>query len=244
MLKFVLLILISVSLNAKSCAVLLYHHFSDEMPKSTSISPKLFEQHLQYLQVNEFKVLPLKTLLSKLKDNDLPDRCVVLTTDDAYQSIYTNAYPLLKKYQMPMAVFVATQAIDKNYKAMMSWNQMREIQGEYVKFYNHTAAHSHLLDLNKAQVKTQIEQAQNSLYQALGTTDKVLAYPYGESNLSILKQVEELDYIAFGQQSGVVSKASDLQNLPRFPMAANFAKMKSFQLKVNTLPMPLVKKKN
>lgn len=34
--------------------------------------------------------------------------CAVLTADDAYQSIAENAYPLLKKYQMPISVFVSS----------------------------------------------------------------------------------------------------------------------------------------
>jgi peptidoglycan/xylan/chitin deacetylase (PgdA/CDA1 family) len=78
--------LFSSILSANSCVVLLYHHFSDSTPKSTSISPALFAQHLQYLQDNDFKVLKLKTMLERLDNDDLPNKCVVLTADDAYQS--------------------------------------------------------------------------------------------------------------------------------------------------------------
>lgn len=224
---------------ANSCVVLMYHHFSDTTPKSTSISPKLFEQHLQYLQNNNFQVLELTTMLDGLKNNTLPDKCVVLTADDAYHSIATNAYPLLKKYQMPMAVFVVTMAIDNKYKAMMSWGKMREIRGKYLQFYNHTQSHTHLLDLTAQQIKTEITQAQSRLEKTLSTRRKILTYPYGESNLETLKQVQDLGYVAFGQHSGVVSAVSDLQNLPRFPMAANFAKMSNFKTKINALPMPI-----
>jgi hypothetical protein len=45
------------------------------------------------LQDNHFKVLKLKTMLEHLKGNNLPDKCVVLTADDAYHSIAENAYP-------------------------------------------------------------------------------------------------------------------------------------------------------
>lgn len=94
-LKFIALMLFSSLASANSCVVLLYHHFSDVAPKSTSISPKLFEQHLQYLQVNGFEVLSLQTMLARLNNHNLPNKCVVLTADDAYQSIAENAYPLL-----------------------------------------------------------------------------------------------------------------------------------------------------
>lgn len=52
-----------------------------------------------------------------------------------------------------------------------------------------------------------------------------------------------MGYVAFGQHSGVVSTTSNLQNLPRFPMAANYAKMDAFKLKISTLPMPIVENK-
>ncbi len=240
MLKFVFLMLLSSAVSANSCVVLLYHHFSDDTPKSTSISPALFEQHLQYLQENDFKVLPLQSMLEHLDTGSLPDKCVVLTADDGYRSIATNAYPLLKKYQMPMSVFVATDASDKKYKAIMSWQQMQAIQGDNIQFYNHTSSHAHLLDLNKTQVLNEIDNAQKHLRKHLGVEAKILAYPYGEASLSIIKQVKSLDYVAFGQQSGVVSTNSDLQYLPRFPMAAHYAKMPGFKTKVNTLPMPVV----
>jgi hypothetical protein len=53
----------------------------------------------------------------------------------------------------------------------------------------------------------------------VGGYNKIFAYPYGEASLEIFKQVKDLGYSAFGQYSGVVSKMSHRQNLPRFPMA-------------------------
>lgn len=238
MFKFVILMLFSGLLNA-NCVVLLYHNFSDNTPKSTSVTPELFEKHLQYLQNNDFKVLSLKSMLKRLDEDSLPNKCVVLTADDAYRSIAENAYPLLKKYQMSMSVFAATHALDKKYNAMMSWEIMRDIQGKNMQFYNHTTHHPHLLDLNKMQVQKQIAQAQDSLEKTLNQQHKFFAYPYGEASLSILKQVKQLGYSAFGQQSGVVSKHSNRQYIPRFPMAAQYAEISNFITKVNTLAMPI-----
>lgn len=230
---------LSSVVSANSCVVLLYHRFSDTTPKSTSVSPQLFEQHLQYLQDNDFKVLQLNTMLKYLDNDNLPNKCVVLTADDAYQSIAKNAYPLLKKYQMPMSVFVSTEPVDKKYPAMMTWQQMRGMQGNIMQFYNHTMTHPHLLDLNETQIKAQITQTQNRLNQELNQRNKIFAYPYGEASVAILEQVKKMGYMAFGQHSGVVSKSSNRQNLPRFPMAAHYAKMTSFKTKVNALPIPI-----
>jgi peptidoglycan/xylan/chitin deacetylase (PgdA/CDA1 family) len=242
--KYLITLLLFISLTSHgqdSCVILLYHHFSDKTPKSTSISPKLFEQQLQYLKDNNFNVLPLKTVLQKAKNKTLPKKCVSLTTDDAYISVYHNAFPLLKKYNVPMAVFVATEATDKKYRAMMSWEQMRKIQGKYVQFYNHTKTHAHLIDIPLKQVFVEIKGAQQRLKKELGVTDKIFAYPYGEFDNEVYHLVRDMGYISFGQHSGAMGSYSDFSMLPRFPMAYKFASMKSFKVKVNTFSFPILK---
>jgi peptidoglycan/xylan/chitin deacetylase (PgdA/CDA1 family) len=240
----IFILFISLTSNAQnSCVILLYHHFSDKTPKSTSISPKLFEQQLQYLKDNNFNVLPLKTVLKRTKHKTLPKKCVSLTTDDAYTSVYHNAFPLLKKYDMPMAVFTSTQATDKKYGAMMSWNQMREIQGKYIQFYNHTETHAHLIDIPLKQVFNEINHAQQRLEKELGVSDKIFAYPYGEFDDEVYHLVRDMGYISFGQHSGAMGSYSDFAMLPRFPMAHKFAAMKSFKTKINTVAFPVLQQK-
>jgi peptidoglycan/xylan/chitin deacetylase (PgdA/CDA1 family) len=228
---------------ANSCVVLLYHNFSQSTPKSTSISPVLFEQHLEYLKDNNFNVLSLSDMVQDLKNDSLPIRCVSLTADDAYISIYKNAYPLLKKYKMPLSVFVSTDSIDKGFKAMMSWNNMREMKNEGVEFYNHSIAHPYLIDTALKETNYQIIHAQERLKSELGVNEKMFAYPYGEENIELLDNIEKLGYIGFGQHSGAISYGNDLSNLPRFPMTDRFGDMKSFKLKVNTMSMPVIYKR-
>ncbi len=222
------------------CVALVYHHFSDNAPKSTRISPALFEQHLSYLKANQFQVLPLLEVVYKLKNNQpLADKCVVLTADDAYLSIYENAYPLIKKFNMPIAIFVTTDAIDKKYSAMMSWDKMREMKGDLVTFYNHSRTHAHLPSLKKNEIYEQITYAQNRLESQLGVSNKLFAYPYGEFDEKTYKILSNLGYTAFGQQSGAMGSDSDFLALPRFSMAGKYGQMKSFTLKVQTLAMPI-----
>jgi peptidoglycan/xylan/chitin deacetylase (PgdA/CDA1 family) len=222
------------------CVLLVYHRFTDDGPKSTSVSPELFRSHLSYLQDNDFKVLPLDVVIEALQENTaLPDKCVSLTADDGYLSIYDNAYPLLKAFQMPMAVFVATEAIDKNFPAMMSWVQLREMSN-LIAVYNHGVSHSHLVGKESAVVFAEIIDAQKRLKTRLDVQSKFFAYPYGEFDDVTYDQLQALGYVGFGQQSGAIGVNSDWLNLPRYAMAGSYAKMTSFTLKVNSLPMPVV----
>ena len=221
------------------CVLLLYHRFSDEEPKSTSTSPKVFRSHLEYLIENEYKVLPLSDVVQRLKAQEkLPKKCVSLTADDGFLSFYTEAYPLLVKYQLPMSVFVSTESIDKSYELMMSWQQLREMSG-LVDVYNHSIKHLHLVDQDALTLQNEITLAQERITKELGIEDKFFAYPYGEFDDNTYSLLNSLGYIGFGQQSGVVSNKSDFLNLPRFSMSGPYATMDSFTLKINTLHMPV-----
>ena len=221
------------------CVVLLYHQFSDTGPKSTSISPLLFEEHLKYLETNDFQVIPLKTVIERLKMQlSLPDKCVSLTADDGYLSFYERAYPLLVKYKTPMSVFVSTEAIDKQYSSIMSWGQLREMT-ELVDVYNHSVNHQHLIDKTDEELLNEITSAQLRLKSELSQDNKFFAYPYGEFDEKAYHLIEELGYTGFGQHSGAIGSKSDFINLPRFPMASSYAEMDSFVMKINTLPMPV-----
>ena len=221
------------------CVLLVYHRFTDDGPKSTSVSPELFREHLSYLQDNDFEVLPLDEVISALQERRvLPGKCVSLTADDGYQSIYDNAYPLLKEFQMPMAVFVATEAIDNHFPAMMSWQRLDEMS-DLIATYNHGVSHSHLVGKKSEVIAAEITGAQKRLEAELGVQTKFFAYPYGEFDDVTYGQLQALDYVSFGQQSGAIGVHSDWLNLPRYAMAGSYAKMSSFTLKVNSLPMPI-----
>ena len=154
------------------CVLLLYHRFSDEGPQSTSTSPAVFEKHLEYLYENGYNVLPLGQVIEALKmQGVLPKKCVSLTADDGFLSIYTDAYPLLVKYQMPMSIFVSTESIDKKYTLMLSWKQLQEMT-DLVDVYNHSVKHLHLVGQSAEVVQSEITQAQQRIQQEIGVKEQ------------------------------------------------------------------------
>ena len=118
---------------ADHCVVLQYHHISEETPGITSVTPELFQRHLDYLLSNEHKVLALEDVVETLKSGgELPDRCVALTIDDAYLSAYTEAYPRTQRYAFPLTVFINTEVIDVLTDRISTWLSERFIISVYV----------------------------------------------------------------------------------------------------------------
>ena len=177
----------------------------------------------------------------------LPDHVIALTVDDAYESVYQQAYPLIRAHHWPMTVFVSTDAIDQHLHGYMSWQQMREMQQNGITFANHSRTHGHLIEHGPGEtasawqqrVSDDIHYAQQRLEQELGPTARLFAYPYGEYNPALKKLLAGLGFLAFGQQSGAIGSLSDPQLLPRFPMATHYADMEQFRIKADALPFPV-----
>jgi poly-beta-1,6-N-acetyl-D-glucosamine N-deacetylase len=245
-----ILLLANLPVQAAShCVILQYHHFSDDTPAITSVTLEQFDDHLDYLEHNNFNVLPLRDVVMALEQGqELPDRCISLSVDDAYISVYRNAAPRLKKRGWPLTVFVNTEGVDKGISVYMTWEQMRELSKQGVTFENHGHGHIHMIRKHskeseedwRQRVINDINTAQRRISTEIGIAPQLFAYPYGEYNPATLQIVNEMGLTGFGQQSGPAWHGSDFAVLPRFPMAANYAGMQSFKVKVNTLPLPVV----
>ena len=258
--KFFLLTFLSFaafdsSLFAKSTeeshAILLqYHRFGESRYPSTDIPMDLFQKQMAYLHDNHYNVVPLSKVVEGLMHKKpLPPKTVVITIDDAYKTVYTNAYPILKKYNFPSTIFVNSMPIIHHSKRYMTWDEMREMGADgLAEFANHTYSHEYLvrIDANKPEkyekdVKKEILKCETKLQKELGeylcSKPKMLAYPCGEFDVRLMKILKKLGYVGIAQNSGPVSQRSNLLALTRFPMSGNFGKMKSFILKLHTLPL-------
>lgn len=251
----VLLLTVTLASNAappgdhqNSAVIFMYHHFGVSKHPQTNVSLEQFDAHLEHLQQQGYTVWPLQDIINHLdQGKPLPDRTVAITIDDAYLSVYTEAWPRLRQRGWPFTVFVSTDGIDRGLKAYMSWQQMREMQSQGARFANHSRFHDYLIRRQpdeddtdwRQRIQADIQHSQQRLQQELGQAPMLFAYPYGEYNLALKGLLKKLGYTAFSQQSGAIDANSDRQLLPRFPMAAHFADINSFRTKAATLPLPV-----
>jgi peptidoglycan/xylan/chitin deacetylase (PgdA/CDA1 family) len=235
------------ALPAQAATVLIYHHVSNTMPASTSISPERFVAHMDYLARNNYKIVPLTELAEKIKRGEtLPDKTIAITFDDSYADVYTSAYPILKKHGWPFTFFVNTKAVGSG-KLFVSWDQLREMSKNGVTIANHTTEHNHVVRLNKnetikqwrVRIANEITEAQEKIEKEIGDAPKMFAYPFGEYNVEVKQILKNMGYLAFTQQAGVLHPETDLQTLPRFPFGGSYTELNDFIEKINTLPMPV-----
>jgi len=98
--------------------ILTYHGFTDKSAFDGVIDHQrmrlhvdAFRRHVEHL-VTHYRVFPLSSVLSLLREGrKFPKRGVVITFDDGYRSCYTLAYPVLKEFDVPASLFVATDFV-------------------------------------------------------------------------------------------------------------------------------------
>lgn len=262
-----------LTLPVQALVVLQYHHVDVGTPSSTSVSPDQFRQHMQLIETLGLQVVDLenatrallKNTANQTADNLTTDKLttdkltahkpvttkpllnkqVAISFDDAYASIFTHAYPELKRRNWPFTIFVNTQAVNEKHQGIMSWQQLQILVDDDITIANHSVTHAHLPAIPESLtleqwLEQEVLQSQLELQHRLGKVSTMFAYPYGEFTLEILPWLAQRDILAFGQQSGPIGPLSHPQALSRFPAAGVYADVKTLKLKLLSLALPLL----
>lgn len=229
-------------------AILIYHHVSDQSPPSTSVSPERFRAHLDLLEDQGYTVWSLQKVMQAISQRQpMPDKVVALTFDDGYEDVYQNAWPLLKRRQLPFTVFVSGAYINQH-PLYLTWEQLKEMQDSgLMTAGNHTASHPHMIrrkeDESQAdwlkRMQREINLNQSLIQKFLGTTTPFFAFPYGESTPELEQLVRQMGYLGFGQQTGVASLYTGLSLIPRIAANGLYSNPSTLVTKLHSLPLPV-----
>lgn len=255
--SFLALLSLLFTLPTQALVVLQYHHVDEGTPSSTSVSPEQFLQHMQLIETLGLKVVDLESATRELvkgatdleatkpmMTQDSTSKHVAISFDDAYASIFINAYPELKRRNWPFTIFINTQAVNEKHKDIMSWQQIQTLVDDGITIANHSVTHAHLPEIPESLtleqwLEQEVLQSQQELQRRLGKVSTMLAYPYGEFTLEVFPWLAQRDILAFGQQSGPIGPSSHPQALSRFPASGVYADLETLKLKLLSLALPL-----
>jgi peptidoglycan/xylan/chitin deacetylase (PgdA/CDA1 family) len=227
--------------------ILLYHRFGPTVADGMTITTPVFESHLKYLRENGYTVIPLRRLVDWYlkKGPPPPARSVVIVEDDAHKSVYSDMLPLVKKYQVPVTVFIYPSAIS-NAKYALTWDQLRELKKTGLfDFQSHTYWHPNFKKDRKKMkaaefeksVTMQLTKSKARIEKELGTKVEMLAWPFGIYDDYLLKKAAEAGYVAtFTIERRHASPSENVMKLPRY-LLINADQGKAFaQILAGTAP--------
>ncbi len=196
-------------MNEVYVPIFAYHSVSDRVCRGLmghTISPRLFEQHIHYLAEAGFKGVTVSDLI-RLRESDFCARRmkpVVLTFDDGLADFHHNTLPILLRYGFSATLYVVSGLIgDKgrwlagagdDLPAMLSKQQLMEIQSTGVEIGSHTVAHPMLDCLPVSEAKDEIVSSKRALEEMLDIEIRSFAYPYGYYSASVRQLVVSAGY--------------------------------------------------
>lgn len=169
--------------------ILLYHRFGPTVADWMTITTPVFESHLKYLKDNGYRVIPLRRLVDSYlgKAPAPPPKSVVITADDGHKSVYSHMLPLVRKYNVPVTLFIYPSAIS-NAKYAMTWEQLRELKKTGLfDIQSHTYWHPNFAKERKRLkpaeyakfVDMQMGKSKARLEKELGGRVDMLSWPFG-----------------------------------------------------------------
>ena len=216
-------------LGARSAGIpiLLYHRFGSVAADSMTVTTDAFESQLRYLIAHGCVVIPLKQLVDYYlgKGPPPPPRSVVLTADDGHKSVYTEMFPLLKKYRVPAALFIYPSAIS-NATYAATWAQLKEMKETgFIDLQSHTFWHPNFKkekerlqpsDYNRF-VEMQLKKSKERLERELSTRIDMLAWPFGIYDDHLIDKALEAGYVAtFTMERRSAWSTDAVRSLPRY----------------------------
>ena len=215
----------------------MYHRFNENKYPTTNIKNEIFIEHLNEINKSGIEFINFNKFKKIIKTN-LDKNYLLLTIDDAFESFYLNAWPILKDKKIPFLLFVSTREIGKH--GYMTWKQINEIEKSgLATIGNHSHSHDYLVDWNNKKIKNDLNTAIKTFEKEIGYSPKVFSYPFGEYSNDLKKIVSDLNFeFAFGQHSGVIDSTKNFLELPRFPINEKYGDLKRFKSLLQTLPFP------
>ena len=203
----------------RSIPVLMYHNICDDPEPGvpayyqTNTSSAVFRQHMQFLADNGYQTISVADLVNFLhtsttETNGIPkpntpplqhsnpptrSRSVVLTFDDAFRTVYTQAFPVLQQHGFTASVFLPTAFIGDTRRQFrpstlncrlpaspecLTWSEVLELRRHGLHFGSHTVSHPELVKLPWVEVKRELSDSKCEIEQRLGEPATEFCYPF------------------------------------------------------------------
>jgi hypothetical protein len=203
---------------------ILTFHAIDDTASIISCAPRVFEQGMATLRSRDYRAVGLAEALTCLRRKArFPDRAFVLTFDDGFQTVYTEAFPVLQRYGMSATVFLTVGASPSSHarlperegRAMLSWSEVREMQAGGIDFGAHTLTHPDLTRLSEDEIAREMSESKSAIENALGITVTSFAYPFGRYDDQSRRIAQQHFDCACADTLGLLSSRSDVYALER-----------------------------
>ena len=218
-------------------SVLGYHDFSaSQRETAMRIRSSKFREQMKAIKESGIPVIPMADFVAwKNGEKSIPKKAIVITLDDGWKSVYTDAYPALKEFGFPFTLFLYKNYVDGGGKALTT-DMIEEMLKNGATIGSHSVSHPYPQVVKKFRkrggeaydkfLNEEMGEAKRYLEEKFKQPVTTYAYPGGFYTEEMLTKGEELGYgHLFTVQPGKVKRSMPNNVLPRYIILGNYDKI-------------------
>ncbi len=223
-------------------SVLGYHDFSEtERETAMRIRTSKFRKQMEVIQKMEIPVIPMADFVAwKNEGKTIPSKAIVITLDDGWKSVYTDAYPVLKEFGFPFTLYLYKDYVDGGGKALTT-AMITEMMANGATIGSHSTTHPFPQTVKKNRkaggetyekfLEKEMAESKRFLEEKFKITAATFAYPGGYFTPEMLTKADEVGYThLFTVQPGKVKRSLPNNILPRYIILGNHDRIFEFAM--------------
>lgn len=179
--------------NNQKIPILLYHGVLDNTWGAATlfVKPSEFAKQMNYLKENDYTPI----FVSEIDYAYAFSKPIIITFDDAYVDVYTNAFPILQTYNFKANIFVITGSIGNN--LYMNEEMIKDVdKSNLIEIGSHTISHYKLAEKDEQTIEKELKESKEALEKILNKEINTIAYPSGSFNSTVIKIAQK--YYSYG----------------------------------------------
>jgi len=193
---------------------------------------------MRYLAENGYRSLSILEAINRVRASSTEhlqdEKLMAITFDDGYQTIYTEGFPVLKRYGFKATVFLASGlcGLEIRWKyhrhmgpqlKMLTWDEVNLMSSYGIDFGAHTLTHPCLTSLPLDLARKEILQSKALIERHLDKSVNVFAFPFGRTNVSLKSMVRSTFQAVCAARPGLLTADDDPHDLPRLSLGGHLA---------------------
>ena len=215
-------------------AILGYHDFSETAPETAMrIRTSKFRKQMEAIRQLGITVISLDDFIAwKKGERDIPQKAALITLDDGWKSVYTDAFPILKEFGYPFTLYLYKNYVDGGGKALTT-PMIHEMMKSGATIGSHSVSHPYPATVKSfrkkgpeaydAYLRKEMGESKSFLESRFKKTVSTYAYPGGFHTEEILLLGKEFGYShMFTVIPGKVTRSTPNDTVPRYMILGNY----------------------
>ncbi len=218
-------------------SILGYHELAEGTPETAMrIHTSKFRKQMETIRQLGLKVITMDEFTAwKDQGKEIPKKCVLLTFDDGWKSVYTDAYPILKEFGYPFTLYLYKNYIDGGGKALTT-EMIREMLAHGATLGSHSVSHPYPITVKSyrkkgttaydAYLRKEMGESKRFIESKFPINVTSYAYPGGFFTEEMTQLGQEFGYKhLFTVLPGKIKRSLPNETLPRYIVLGNYDKI-------------------